>query len=125
MLFGLKPSPHLLSAVVRKHITLYYPELCDIIEKMFNSLHVDNLLTSFGSVDEAFKCYVSVKSCLTETNFNLRKFSSNLKQLEDLVCSKYPEDKVYEISGKQKHFGIYWDKEVDELLYGDLELILM
>ena len=82
------------------------------------------LLTSFSSIDEAFKFYVSVKSCLAEANFNLRKFSSNSKQLEDLVHSKYPEDKVHEISGKQKPFGICWDKEVDEMLYGDLELNL-
>ena len=39
VLFGLKPSPHLQSAVLRKHITLYYPELCEMIENIFNSIN--------------------------------------------------------------------------------------
>ena len=38
VLFGLKPSPHLLSAVLRMHIMSYYCENSDLIEKIFNSM---------------------------------------------------------------------------------------
>ena len=81
VLFGLKPSPHLLSVVLRKHIQSYYSEDYHlvIIEKFLSSLHGDDLLTIVGSDEEVFKFYDSVKSCLGAANFNLRKCSSNSK----------------------------------------------
>ena len=122
VLFGLKPSPHLVSAVLRMHIMSYYCENSDLIEKIFNSLHVDDLLTSEGTDDEALKFYSSVKSCLAADNFNLRKFSSNSKKLENLVYSMYPQDKVYSTEGKQKLFALCWNKDTDELMYDELRL---
>ena len=62
-----------------------YCENSYLIENIFNSLHVDELLTIEGTDDEAVKFYISVKSCLAAANFNLRKFSSNSKKLENLL----------------------------------------
>ena len=45
VLFGLKPSPHLLCAVLRKHIRRYHSEeYKELIEKLINALHTDRVL---------------------------------------------------------------------------------
>ena len=106
VLFGLKPSPHLLSAVLRKHIK-NYPEIDQYTrEKLIKSLHVDDLLSSLRTDEEAFMFYEAVKSCLAAGNFNLRKFSSNSKSLEDRILSQHPEDEEYLTVCKQKLFRL-------------------
>ena len=79
-------------------------------------------MLSEGTDDEALKFYSSVKSSLAAANFNLRKFSSNSKKLENLDYSMYPQDKVYSTEGKQKLFGLCWNKDTDELMYDELRL---
>ena len=121
VLFGLKPSPHLLCAVLRKHIRQYYPEKSEksekLVEKLTNALHIDDLLCSIENEREGFEFYDSVKTCMKSANFNLRKFRSNSKRLEELVFAKYPEEREFATDGKQKLFGMMWNKDTDMLTY--------
>ena len=70
VLFGLKPSPHLSSAAVRKHISTYYSVEFSV-EKIFNSLHVDDILTSVQSDEEGIKFYNFIKTCLSAASLTL------------------------------------------------------
>ena len=54
--------------------------------------------------------------------FNLRKFSSNSKTLEEIVIKKYPEEKEFISTGEQKLFGMIWNKDSDTFSYKNLSL---
>ena len=115
VLFGLKPSPFLLNGTLRKHIMIYKPGYSDIVHELIRSLHVDDLITGKDTVDEAFSFYVQAKHLLSEGSFNLRKFKSNSKELEERVYDEFPEDKLF--SGDDKCLGYVWEKRNDVILF--------
>ena len=82
VLFGVASSPFLLSATLIEHAERYRNVDPEFVEKLLNSLHVDDLTSGANSVEEAFEFYEKSKERLSEGGFNLRKFKSNSKELE-------------------------------------------
>ena len=95
VLFGLTPSPFLLSATLDKHIRSYEIKDSVFVNELLKSLHVDDLNAGAPTISDAFSFYVKAKEVLAEGQFNLRKFKSNSTELEELVYEKYPEDKLF------------------------------
>ena len=77
---------------------------------MLNSLHVDDLNSGAHTIGEALEFFVKCKEGLALGGFNLRKFRSNSKELENLVVEKFNE----EISNENTILGLQWDKSSDE-----------
>ena len=63
---------------------------------MLNSLHVDDLNSWAHTIGEALEFFVKCKEGLALGGFNLRKFRSNSKGLENLVVEKFHEEKSNE-----------------------------
>jgi len=62
LVFGLKPSPAILGAVILKHCERFkdsHPGVCKVIE---NDLYVDDLITGEDSVEKVFKLYKAAKA---------------------------------------------------------------
>ena len=81
LVFGLRPSPAILSCVISHHLRKYrekYPELVQSIE---NSLYVDDLIAGEETVERAFNLYSKAKKFMADGNFNLRKWNSNSNAL--------------------------------------------
>ena len=56
------------------------------MQKLLQSLYVDNILTGGSDDDEAYDFYIKGKSRLAEGGFNVRKFVSNCKNLMHRDC---------------------------------------
>ena len=87
LVFGLRPSPSILGATIAHHLRLYKqsePEMAELLEK---SPYVDDLITGEEDNESALAVYKKSKQFMSQDGFNLRKWSSNsrdlLKAIED------------------------------------------
>ena len=80
LLFGLSPSPNILSTVIQRHISAYktdYPQAVQALSKMY----VDDMSCGADSVEEGFELYQTSKKIMSQGGFNLRKWKTNDKML--------------------------------------------
>ena len=85
LMFGLRPSPAILGAVLAYHLNSgkqYDPELVELIK---NSMYVDDFLSGSGSVAEGKEIYSNCKQIIKEASFNLRKWHSNFTELLEFI----------------------------------------
>ena len=140
LVFGLRPSPAILGAVISLHIEKYrseYPRIVDLIDQ---SLYVDDLVSGGTDVHEAFDVYQTAKLIMYRGGFNLRKWHSNslellelIRQSENNLISSTDSTKVYESKDSSdtrseetnlyKLLGIDWNNLRDEFTFEFGELI--
>ena len=65
------------------------------------------------TVGEALEFFVKCREGVALGGFNLHKFRSNSKELENLVVQKFHE----EMSNENTILGLQWDKSSDEIIY--------
>ena len=143
-MFGLRPSPAILGAVILHHLDEYNCEHPKLVEQIRAGLYVDDLIIGTDSVESAFQVYSKSKQIMKEAGLNLRKWKTNsselLNQIEEVeasqdalpneVVSTIAEDKSCvenstsllkpEMCGKL--LGVIWDNHSDELLVDLSEL---
>ena len=81
LVFGLRPSPAILGAVISHHLSGYTTKNAEVTQAIRDSLYVDDLVCGKSSVEKAFKIYCSAKQIMLEGGFNLRKWHSNSNKL--------------------------------------------
>ncbi|XP_065895895.1 uncharacterized protein [Dysidea avara] len=131
LVFGMRPSPAILGAVIAHHTHKYHdsqPELCQCIER---SLYVDDLIAGADTIGNAFKLYKTAKSVMSDGGFNLRKWNSNSPSLLTMIKSeqnnqkpKLEFDRVKELEPHSDNLlGIQWFHEPDEFrfCFGELQ----
>ena len=97
--------PHLfLAANLINRISKYDNVDPLFVSKVLNSLHVDDLTAVCNTANQGLEFYEMAKKCLSEVDFNLRKFKSNCKKLEKLVYETFPDYETY--SDENKVLGI-------------------
>lgn len=85
LVFGLQPSPSILGSTIAHHLRLYKqsePEMAALLEK---SLYVDDLITGEEDYESAFAVYKKSKQIMSQGGFNLRKWSSNSRELKKAI----------------------------------------
>ena len=80
--FGVISSPFLLGATTDSHLEQYEHELAT---KLKDEIYVDNLITGTNSVEEAVKLYKDAKTIFKEASMNLREWSSNSHQVNQII----------------------------------------
>ena len=78
--FGLKPSPSILGATIKQHISLFQDEYPEVV-KVLSHLYADDLSCGVDSREEALNLYKTSKEILAKGGFNLRKWKTNDKAL--------------------------------------------
>ncbi|XP_065886645.1 uncharacterized protein [Dysidea avara] len=73
LVFGLRPSPAILGAVISNHLLKYKSDDPNMVKLIQNSLYVDDLVCGETSIERAFKVYRTSKRMMSEGGFNLRK----------------------------------------------------
>eukprot|EP00795_Rhopilema_esculentum_P011512 gene11512-21729_t len=143
--FGLRPSPSILGATIRKHLEGYvarFPKTVEVLGRLF----VDDLSCSTKTSDSALDIARTSKTILAEGAFNLRKFNSNSAELRkqltvELECESNSKSKttmgkeieqnetqlqeedssfantMVGIHTTNKILGINWDNDSDELYF--------
>ena len=81
LVFGLRPSPAMLGAVISHHLSKYKHLDQGFIITSHDSFCVDNLVSGGSNVKQAFKTYCTTKNVMSEGGFNLQKWNSNFQEL--------------------------------------------
>ncbi|XP_031356659.1 uncharacterized protein LOC116180688 [Photinus pyralis] len=109
VMFGTNCSPFILGAVLEFHLVNVQNENKDIAQKLYNSLYVDNCVSSENTVEEYKNFRTKSVQLLAEAGMDLRLWMSNVDEMED----------------KNSHvisvLGMQWDRVCDEL-YVDVKL---
>ena len=71
----------MLNATLKHHISEYQKEDPEFVERLLQSLYVDDIATGDDDADETYRLYVKLKMRLARGGFNARKFVSNSKSL--------------------------------------------
>ena len=80
--FGLSSSPFLLNATLKHHILKYESEDPEFVQRLLQSLYVDDILTGGNDDDdETYNLYIKGKLRLAEGGFNARRFVPDSKNL--------------------------------------------
>ena len=82
LVFGLTPSPAILTEVINHHLTHYLLTEPKIVEILSNGFYVDDLTCGASSVEEGFHIYQKAKLLMKQGGFNLRKWKTNSRRLQ-------------------------------------------
>ena len=115
VLFGVTSSPFLLNATFIMHANMFLETDPEFVQKLLDSLHVDDLNSSINDLHETFRFFVKCKERLSEAKFNLRKFQSNSVELEEMVNNKFPSDTEIRSMEENNVLGIRWNKCHDHI----------
>ena len=85
VLFGLSSSPFLLNATIRHHLQRHISSHPDIVSRLLESIYVDDVVTGADTEEEVLELYRHAKSIFREASFNLRKFYTNSKSLQQEI----------------------------------------
>ena len=72
-----------MSATVQNHMQKYCYLYSDVISRFLSDLYMDDSITGKQTEEEAFDFYLVYKSVMKEGGFNLRKWLSNSKSLQE------------------------------------------
>ena len=138
VIFGVNAGPFLLNGTLKHHMSTYKEVDPEFVNKMLQSLYVDDQSTGVAGVLDGFEFCEKAKSRMVDGGFNLRKWTSNASELIRLInesegSSEVParsvseEDEKYATSvsgpcgtakGEDEHktLGIIWNHREDTLI---------
>ena len=79
--FGVMSSPFLLNATIQYHLKKYESSHKDIVDKLLQSIYVDNIISGAQDNEEALLMYKQSKNLFKAGGFNLWKFVTNVRHL--------------------------------------------
>ena len=87
LVFGLRPSPAILGSTTRHHLDAQISEefKAELIERLKNSLYVDDLVTGEENEAKALDLYSRSKSIMKRGGFNLRKWNTNSRVVLEAI----------------------------------------
>jgi hypothetical protein len=88
LVFGLVCSPFILNVVLRNHLTKYETSDRQFVFDVLKSLYVDDYASGGESVSERFDLYQKLKKCFKDGGFNMRKWTTNNSDLNELICKE-------------------------------------
>ena len=71
MVFGLRPSPAILEAVILHHLDKYNCEHPELVKQFKIGLYVNDLIMGTDRVESAFQIYSRSKMIMKDTGLNL------------------------------------------------------
>ena len=80
---------------MRKHFNQYSNLDPEFVDKILQSLHVDDLISGAETIAVAKLFFEKSKTRLAEGGFYLHKFKSNSSELESIIFKKFPDDFQY------------------------------
>ena len=141
VVFGVSSSPFLLNATIRFHFEKYLETNEGLVRHLLRSTYVDDIISGGRTEDEAFDLYTASKKIFSEGGFNLRKFLTNSKRLQeriDLQESPNPNHSSLQDeptfsettlgtsqspkAEEHKVLGVPWNPESDQLIFDVTDL---
>ena len=141
VVFGVSSSPFLLNATIRFHLEKYLETNEGLVRQLLHSTYVDDIISGGHTEDEVFDLYTVSKKIFHEGGFNLRKFLTNSKCLQERINlqeSPKPDNSplqdeptfsettlgVSQFPRNEEHkvLGVPWDPESDQLIFDVTDL---
>ena len=120
--FGVGPSPFLLNATLRHHLSHYEEADPKLIQKLGDSFHIDDLTTGEEDDQSAFDLYKKSKTCLEEGSFHLRKWHSNSDALMEMIkADRLKTESLESNSQTESHETLEDDQSFAKMNVGDFE----
>ncbi|KAL7079953.1 hypothetical protein ACQ4LE_000847 [Meloidogyne hapla] len=107
--FGLAPSPFLLAATIRFHLSKYS---CPLSKEIGNNIYVDNIFIAAQTTKEGEEKCFSLSHIFKEARMKVREFASNSSTAIEFIPN---EDKLQGHS--QKFLGVNWNTDSDYLSF--------
>ena len=121
-LFGLAPSPFLLNGVLQVHLDTWEKERPEVVAELRKSLYVDDLVSGGLTTQQAQKNKQESTVILHDATFQLHKWNSNHRVLEDSTnagseneMQTYAKQQLDNKAEGSKMLGLKWDKQRDTL----------
>ena len=89
-MFSVTSLLFLLGGTLQHHISKYEEEDPEIMKKLLESFYVDDFNSGEENVEQAFELHLKSKEILSDGGFALRKWSSNSKELLELIRKNEP-----------------------------------
>ena len=84
VVFGVMSSPFSLNATIQYHLKKYESSHKDLVDKLLQSIYyVDDIVTGAQDDKEALLMYKQSKNLFKAGGFNLRKFVTNARHLQE------------------------------------------
>lgn len=138
IVFGVSSSPFLLNATIRFHLEKYLETNESLVRGLLRSTYVDDIMSGGHTEDEAFDLYTESKRIFREGGFNLRKFLTNSRRLQERINlqerdnSPQQHEQTYSEAtlgvsqtskmGEHKVLGVPWNPESDQFLFDVTDL---
>ena len=87
LVFGLRPAPAILGAVITHHLAKYKSEDSHIVELLKQSLYFDDLVAGAADVEAGIQLYQRAKKIMSDAGMNLRKWQSSSPVLMQQIQS--------------------------------------
>ena len=144
LVFGLRPSPAILSSTIRHHLETQKDADPQLIELLKKSLYVDDFVSGADNEKEACEISSNAKLIMQKGAFNLRKWNTNSSNLKEMFSEESSpnstnlktvaeEDESYAKtvtrtliktnSNKVKVLGSIWNTASDTLEFNFLDLV--
>ena len=136
VVFGVSSILFLLNATIWFHLEKYLETNESLVRRLLCSTYVDDIITGGHTEEEAFKVYAESKKIFREGGFNLRKFLTNSKHLQEqinlqekpkinsLLQQNEPTYSEATLGVSQapkfeehKVLGVPWNSESDQLIF--------
>ena len=133
VVFGVTSSPFLLNATIQHHLKKYESYHKELVENLLQSIYVDDIVSGVQDDKDAILMYKQSKSLFKAGGFNLRKFVTNSKHIQEkidqeegitnTILATTSSDETYTkstlgmtqipLDGEQKVLGIRWNVSSD------------
>ena len=84
VVFGVTSSPFLLNATIQYHLKKYEASYKDLVDNLLKSICVDDIVSGAQDDKEALLMYKQSKSLFKAGGFNLQKFVTNDKHIQEI-----------------------------------------
>ena len=81
VVFSLTSSPFILNATIKHHVSQYTTSDPEFVKEVMRSLYVDDFASGSWNVQTVLQLSTKVKTRLSDGGFNMRKWTSNSKEL--------------------------------------------
>ena len=133
VVFGVSSSPFLLNATIRFHLEKSLETHESVVRQLLYSTYVDDIIAGGQTEEEAFNLYTQSKEIFRKGGFNLRKFLTSSKRLQERIdskegnCSPQQDEPTYseatlgtsQPQKREEHkvLGVPWNPESDQLAF--------
>ncbi|XP_065909767.1 uncharacterized protein [Dysidea avara] len=123
LVFGLTPSPAILTETIQYHLTRFLLKEPEMAELLSQSFYVDDLICGVQNEEQGIHTYEKARQLMASGGFNLRKWRTNSESLQQKIDSTDNTTIPSEVEGV-KILGLTWDTKTDDFHFSFKDVMM-